>query len=52
MERPPLLMSDWNIDPDEKPDSAIRAEAIILGIFVGFAYIYGAYLVARQLDFH
>lgn len=42
-------MSDWNSDPDDKPDPEIRAEGIIVGGLVGCAYIYAAYLIVTQL---
>lgn len=42
-------MRDWPTDQDQVPDPEIRAEGVIVGVFVVLAYLYGAYLVVTYL---
>jgi hypothetical protein len=42
-------MTDWRSDKDGQPDPEIRAEGIIVGVLVGLAYLYGAYLLVTLL---
>ncbi|MFO6446989.1 hypothetical protein ACLBKU_07560 [Erythrobacter sp. NE805] len=42
-------MSERHSDPGNEPDPDLQAEGVIVGVMVGLAYLYGAYVLVSQL---